>query len=324
MTDRVWRPSSPEMIEHDLAALWRDVSRDAPVARAMMSNLIVLRTPLASWPARRAGVSIDAVAAKHPSRVLIVDHESVASGVRRPTDVRVGVVTFGPPQARYGVEQIAVRSACMDESLPSLVRRLVRGGLPISVWCDEDLSEVPLVTSLLEMGRQLVYDSRRWRDVARGVAALQAWRHLDLADVNWRRIASMRRALIFAASSTQQDDWTPDRIRIAYRREDRTQAWLLAGWLAARLGWPTGARPRVDADAEKDLSLSVTIGTEGDAVRIDCDAHRVTVTHPGRPPSLIRVPKEGEAEAVAAELHSLSHDVSLQDILSALHRYFSA
>src|SRR2546425_98527 len=126
VTARLWRASTPETIDGDLAAVWREVGKDGPVARAMMSNLVVVRAPRTAAPDRRAGVPIDAVAAQHPSRVLIIDHETCASGVSRPTDARVGVVTFGPPDARYGVEQIAVRSACLDESLPSLVRRLVR------------------------------------------------------------------------------------------------------------------------------------------------------------------------------------------------------
>src|SRR5439155_23814149 len=153
-----------------------------------------------------------------------------------------------------------VRSACLDESLPSLVRRLVRGDLPISVWCAEDLSEVPLIASVIDMGRQLVYDSSAWQDVARGVQALQPWRHLDLADVNWRRIASMRRGLILAAGLTGGDDWPPDDIRIAHRREDRAQAWLLAGWLASRLEWASGAFPRMQDAQDGDESLAVTIG----------------------------------------------------------------
>jgi len=59
-------------------------------------------------------------------------------------------------------------------------------------------------------------------------------------------------------------------------------------------------------------------------VILDSIGRQVTVQHAGRPPSIIGVPHEGEADAVAAELHTLSHDVRLHDALSALHRYFSA
>jgi len=323
MSDRFWRPSTLDAIEHDLAALWREVTKEGPVARAIMSNLVVVRTPRSQWPERRVGVSIDAVAAQHPSRVVIIDHESIATGAPGPTGARVGVALFGPPQARYAVEQIAVHSAGLDESLPSLVRRLVRGGLPISTWWAEDCSEAPLIASILEMGRQLVYDSRRWTNIERGVEVIHAWRHLDLADVNWRRLVAMRRALVVAAAGEPMD-WSPDTIRIAHDADYRAQAWLLAGWLASRLDWPPHVAPRIEAAADPNTVLSVTIGNGERTVRVNCDGRRVVVMHPGRPPSTIGIPIEGEADAVSAELHSLSHDVRLHDALSALHRIFSA
>src|SRR4029453_7704275 len=193
LTERIWRTSAPATIERDLAELWRDVCAKGPVARAIMSNLVIVR---AARVERRAGVSIDAVAGQHPSGGLIIDHEQPGSGPCEITGARVGVVTYGPPEARYGVEQVAVRSACTDESLPALIRRLVRGERPISVWCAEDLSNVPLLASIVDMGRQLVYDSRQWASVGKGVQALEPWQHLDLADVNWGRPRALRRPVL--------------------------------------------------------------------------------------------------------------------------------
>jgi len=40
---RLTRASSAAAIEEDLAALWADAGRDAPVARAIMANLVVFR-----------------------------------------------------------------------------------------------------------------------------------------------------------------------------------------------------------------------------------------------------------------------------------------
>jgi len=319
LSERVWRTSTPATIEHDLAALWRDVGTKGPVARAIMSNLVIVR---AARVERRAGVSIDAVAGQHPSRVLIIDHEQATEGPCEITGARVGVVTYGPPEARYGVEQVAVRSACTDESLPALIRRLVRGERPISVWWAEDLSTVPLLASIVEMGRQLVYDSRHWTNVSKGVQALEPWQQLDLADVNWRRLGPIRRAVIEAAK-IDRTEWRPSDVRIAHRADHESLAWLLVGWLASRLGW-NGVRPRVEALPDGDTVLSLTIGAGADPIQIRSDGRQVTVQHAGRPPSIIGVPHEGEADAVAAELHTLSHDVRLHDALSALHRYFSA
>jgi glucose-6-phosphate dehydrogenase assembly protein OpcA len=320
VAERVWRTSSPATIERDLADLWRDVATKGKVARAIMSNLVVVR---ASRIERRAGVSIDAVAGQHPSRVLIIDHEQPTTGPCEITGARVGVVTYGPPEARYGVEQVAVRSACTDESLPALIRRLVRGERPISVWFAEDLSNVPLLPSIVEMGRQLVYDSRHWHDVRRAIQALEPWQHLDLADVNWRRLASIRRAVILAAG-IDRTEWRPSDLRIAVRPDNRSLAWLLIGWLASRLDWADGVLPHIEDLHEHGTILSVSIGQGPDLIQIRSEGRQVVVQHASRPPMIVGVPHEGEADAVAAELHTLSHDVRLHDALSALQRHFSA
>ena len=323
LIDRTWRASTPATIEHDLSALWRDVGAKGRIARAMMSNLVVIR---AARIQRRADISIDAVAGQHPSRVLIIDHEAAAdAGVCSIAAVRVGVVTFGPPEARYGVEQIAVRSTCTDDSLPSLVCRLARGDLPISVWWAEDLSRVPLLPSLLDLGRQFVYDSRQWYDVRQGVLAVTPWQHLDLVDVNWRRLAAIRRAMIVAAGMAGHQDWPPEAIQIRHRPADSALAWLLVGWLASRLGWSGGRLPRVEGAIDGDAVVTITIGSGADRIRIRSDGRQVAVQPAAdRSASVLSIAHEGEADAVAAELHTLAHDVRLHDALSALQRHFSA
>ena len=73
-----------------------------------------------------------------------------------------------------------------------------------------------------------------------------------------------------------------------------------------------------------DSLVTVTIRDGADEIVIRSDERQVLVQHLGRPPSIVGVPHEGEADAVAAELRSLSHDVRLHDALSALRRFFSA
>ena len=169
VADRVWRPSAPDRIDADLTALWREIARDGPVSRAVMSNLVVYcRCPadrdidLASPP---AGIPVEGVASHHPARVILLHHDPDAPDAQRPLAAHVGVLIFGPPGARYGVEQIVIRSACSEAALPSIVRRLMLGDVPTTVWWTEDFSGTRPLTSLVTMGRQLVYDSRRWRDV---------------------------------------------------------------------------------------------------------------------------------------------------------------
>src|SRR5580765_5094825 len=122
--ERTWRDSTPETIEADLAALWREgAGAGTSIARAVMSNLIVFRGLVAEGDTGLDAVTgdlpLDEVCARHPSRLIVIAHKHGEKTPSTPLAAGVAVVTFGPPHARYGIEQIVVRSACAEVSLPS-------------------------------------------------------------------------------------------------------------------------------------------------------------------------------------------------------------
>src|SRR5262249_38337742 len=130
--DRAWRESAPEQVDADLAALWRELSDRGPLARAVMSNLVVFRLRERRSTARGAAgpqqtdSELDAVVARPPSRRLVIEHERGDHETAAPCGAAVGILIFGPPAARYAVELVVVRSACAEISLPSIVRRFIR------------------------------------------------------------------------------------------------------------------------------------------------------------------------------------------------------
>jgi len=330
VADRSWRASTPEAIDADLAALWRDVGRsDTNVARAVMSNLIVFRspTPAASdeIAAMIGDVPLEEVAARHPSRVIVLEH-CHGDAPRAPSAAAVGILTFGPRSARYGVEVIVVRSSCPEPSLLSILRRFVRGDIPTSVWWTEDLSATTPSDALLTVGRQFLYDSRRWRDVDRGVAALAPLvRHhrVDLADLNWRRLAPLRRALVHARGPMKSDAWRRADIRVAHAAGEPALAWLFFGWLRSErqhCSDPTAAAETSAGDTsasgngDPEPLLTVTIGD----MRATLSSRTAEVVSPDAPPLVVAAPYETEADAVAAELRSLAPDRALVAALEAL------
>jgi glucose-6-phosphate dehydrogenase assembly protein OpcA len=325
-----WRDSTPSTIEVDLAALWRDMGREVPVARAVMSNLVVVcersgdALPYQELAER---LPLDEVVARHPSRVILIEFERCGSALRAPLGAGVGIVTFGPPQARYGVEEIGVRSACADQSLPSIVRRLIRGDLATSLWWTSDLSWSAPPSALVSMARQLIYDSSEWRDMRRGVEHVAAFldsgcaRRVHLADLNWRRLASVRRALVRAADLLESAEWRHSELRIAHRPGDGMLAWLLAGWLGARLEWLGDRLPRVDEESLGGEVLSIAIGSSR-GISIDANDHRVVLRHGQAAPITIAVPQADQAESVAAELRTPSQDGPLREALAYLMRSF--
>jgi hypothetical protein len=368
LANRAWRPSAAENVDDDLAALWRELARQGPVSRAVMSNLVIFcraaaadDVDLASPP---EGVPIDDVARNHPARVILLYHDPSApeDNSTRETALAalVGVLTFGPLNARYGVEQIVLRTACSEAALPSIVRRLMLGDVPTSVWWTEDLSWTHPLAPLVTMGRQLLYDSRRWRDVpaaVRALAPLLADRFgPDLADVNWRRLLPVRRALVHAVGSA--DASARQRltsVHIHHRPGEAALAWLLAGWLQSVWEPPSGAPiqadpqsrlklqdaastgsglhqteagrglldPPITVDEDSNLDEDVLTVSFADGLHMRLGSHRVTIDDSlGPAPFTVAVPSETDAEAVAAELCVLSHDVALHNALAALAARF--
>jgi glucose-6-phosphate dehydrogenase assembly protein OpcA len=329
---QLWRESTPKTIELDLAALWRDIARETtvPVARAVMSNLVVvseLSGEALPYEQLAERLPLNDVVAHHPSRVILIELERGRSALRAPLDAGVGIVTFGPPKARYAVEEIGVRSACANQSLPSIVRRLIRGDMPTSLWWTGDLSKSAPPLELVTMGQQLVYDSSDWLDISHGVKQLAPYlepraKRIHLADLNWRRLASLRLALARAADLSGSLDWSRDDLRIAYRPGEGALAWLLAGWLGARLEWHGETLPRLE---EADLAgeiLSITIGGSRRTV-VDLNPHRVLLSHEHGAPITYAVRREDRAEAVATELRTPSQNGALREAIAYLIRLFA-
>ncbi len=326
VVDRAWRDTAPDDIEPTLAALWRDVGPRASVARAVMSNLVVVRACDAAEPldvfAGPHGEAIDAVAARHPSRVIVIAHEHGCPLTRGPIAARVAVASYGPPQARYAVEQVSVRSSCGESSLPSIVRRLIRGDLPTTIWCPGDLSKRPPLGAIVAEARQLIYDSRQWSDIGVGsraiVDAIERM-HIDVADLNWRRLAPVREALRHAGEGIPIDALRSGRVRIQHAPADAALASLLRGWLASRLGWSGGMAPALEP-LPGGPTLTLTIDAAPHETRVELTPDRVRVAQHGWPPYVLGVRSESLADAVTAELRSLSSDAALADTLRAIAR----
>jgi glucose-6-phosphate dehydrogenase assembly protein OpcA len=329
---RAWRPSALERLDEDLTDLWREVARDAPVSRAVMSNLVVFcRTSgdldVATLP---ADLPIEAVAGQHPARIIVLYHDAAAEGRDagrgpRTLDARVGVLTFGAPESRYGVEEIVIRSACDEAALPSIVRALMHGDVPTSIWWTEDLSGSRPLPPIVGLARQFLYDSRCWSDVGAAVRALAPLLEdpfgPDLSDLNWRRLTPVRQAVVHAvASSGGRRRALPAPVVISHGPGEAALAWLTAGWLIACEA--VAADVAVEEDARPDAVLSASFGGQ---LRLRLDAHQVTIDDPlGPAPFTVTVPREDVAAAVAAELRSLPRDSCLGDALAALVRRFGA
>jgi glucose-6-phosphate dehydrogenase assembly protein OpcA len=319
----VWRQSSADAIETDLAALWRETAREGPLSRALMANLILVqeRDDSAGNAAAREAL-VGAVAQSHPVRAILLDY---TPGIETPgarEAARVGLRTFGSSAARYGVELIAIRAACPATSMRSIVSRLTRGGVPTAVWWIDDLSRNPPPALMTTLGRQFLFDSASWRDPRQGfqvMAGILSRPHApDIADLNWRRLAPIRRAIVHGLQSEPAAlELRATGVEIRHAASRSAAALLLAGWLSGSLEWSSEDVPRIEESGDPADAFSTTLSGGSWAVRIWMDDHHVRVTGTTQTPFEILLPRETESECVAAELRSLGSDSVLHTAVRA-------
>jgi glucose-6-phosphate dehydrogenase assembly protein OpcA len=242
-------------LERELTRLRRAQSAHArelgrPLARASVLNLIVYADR--EEHARRAARSIADLALRHPSRAIVVLADR---GTREGAEMRIDMhcrlpIPDGARQVCY--EQILVRAhGDVDDRLASAVIPLLVPDLPIFLWWT---GTPPVGTrsfgDLLRLTDRLVIDSA---DFARPELTLpviarisdEARGRFGLTDLNWTRLTPWRE---IATSFFDVPSWrlfldriTGLRVGFAVDMDGRdihpSQALLLVGWLASRLGW---------------------------------------------------------------------------------------
>lgn len=310
----VWRASSPESVDDDLQALWKDAARDAPIARAIMSNLVVLasgdRGPARAPEPRETLVRI---ARRHPARVVLIAH------CRPPSEAALGAMNAGlllfdegADAPRYGVEVVSLVAACADASLPSIVRSLLRGGVPTSLWVGGDLSTARPAAALLEGADQIVFSSAPFVDPLRGFSALAALltsaQPPVLVDLAWRELAAFRAALLSGLEgrpSTQAI--AAEDVTIAHGADRAAAAWLLWSWLGHTLAWPDGAPRGVQPSGEPG-ALRLRIASPAGALTVDDHGDHMTVQDGAGRTFDAGTRAEAFADAVADSLLVLDRD----------------
>ncbi|MFQ5830667.1 MAG: glucose-6-phosphate dehydrogenase assembly protein OpcA, partial [Candidatus Methylomirabilia bacterium] len=136
--------------------------------------------------------------------------------------------------------------------LPSTVRSLLLGDLPTAMWWASP--EAPplagdLFSELAELADQMIYDSVAWADPLRQLVVVAKWvggeRPQAISDLAWRRPRLWRRLIAQSLDPMSAPGALESitEVQIEHGPHALTQAWLLAGWLAFRLGWkPRGGK----------------------------------------------------------------------------------
>ena len=211
-------------------------------ARTSVLTLVAYARDAAA--AQRVGETIANLPRYHPSRSIVVlaqptDDEPVI-------DARLSAHCHIAPglegQVCFEVVELTVMGRAARH-LHSVVLPLLVPDLPVVSWWSGDLpDDTHLLEDILETSDRFVLDSTRLSDAESGLPCLERLvQHTTTAvgDLSWTRLASWRRhiAQVFDSPSLQRYLGGLTAVDIEHDDRSAAQPLLLAGWLAARLGW---------------------------------------------------------------------------------------
>jgi glucose-6-phosphate dehydrogenase assembly protein OpcA len=255
--EAVWgtRVASISAIEQELTRLRRAATAHAKeqgrtIARAAVLNLVVYADR--EMHARRAAASTSRLSTRHPSRVIVILGDRQREGV----DVQVQLHCHVPrpdETAQISYEQILARvKGDADERVASVVIPLLVPDLPVFLWwTGTPPHDTRRFDDLIALADRLIVDSADFARpdqtlaVMAELARTHGGRKFGITDLNWTRLTPWREVV---AAFFDVDSWRPclDNIvgvRVGFgvdadgRDIHPSQALLLIGWLASRLGW---------------------------------------------------------------------------------------
>jgi glucose-6-phosphate dehydrogenase assembly protein OpcA len=220
------------------------------VARASVLNLVVYADREVN--ARRAAVAIARLADRHPSRGIVVLGDRLRDGV----DVAIQLHCHVPrpdESAQVCYEQILARvKGDADERVASVVIPLLVPDLPVFLWwTGTPPHDTQRFDDLLALADRLIVDSAdfarpdRTLPLISDLAMSHGYRAFGVTDLNWTRLTPWREMIAaffdIAAWRPYLDDIVGVRVGFGVDMDGRdihpSQALLLVGWLASRLGW---------------------------------------------------------------------------------------
>ncbi len=250
-------PFGATAIEAELRAMWSSAASDGPtrgrpIYRAALANLAV---PLDAVEDGRVTPVLAEVTRRYPSRLFLVERQPEPA--RAPLLARVTALCH-LRSAGGGIvcsEQIILQAGRGGEALlPSAIRSLLVGGLPFVLlgiggegsraWADDVQRDADLLLGDSAFPGRLDRAAALWSSIAPGGTE-------RVHDLAWARLTAWRELLAeqFDDPAATASLSTLEEVSIGYGPSPEgpaPPAVLLAGWLAARLGWTPERR---DGDA---------------------------------------------------------------------------
>lgn len=263
-----------EVVERQLAELWQETARDpnadadAAVLRARVANLLVFVSNEAALD--DVHQMLGELTAVHPSRVLAMLGDLEATD----RDIEMFVESICQTEKRTGAKRLSCEEITLKAQgkfvveLPSAALPLLAPDLSTFLWWrTAPHGSDKVLDTLLRATDRLVIDSVEFADSQTDLVEIDKlfngddYDHVGVSDLNWARLTFWRQLLADFYDVAGYRPWLDsiDSVQVDYVAPEleetavAPQAWLIAGWLASRLGWTLAEEQAVQ---ERDQTLS--------------------------------------------------------------------
>ena len=250
-------------IERELKKLWEQGGET--ISRASLVNLAVYSEAAGSLMKNTQLIS--AITEDHACRALVIAADPAATEDKVDACIAAHCHVSRAGSKQVCSEQISFAlSGSSAKLLPNVLFSHLDSDLPLYLWWQEEFRE-PLDPQLWRWVDRLIYDSQTWSDFEGQMQLVEqakksANERMVLCDLNWTRLVHLRLALaqFFDGTSGHEHLANIQRVQISFGPDHRSTALLLAGWVAAQLGWTL-----VEAADEATLGFA---DCAGEAVRV--------------------------------------------------------
>ena len=249
-------PVDTSRIEAELVRLRYGAAGSPPggasyAIRTSLLNLVVYATD--GQGAEEASGVIDELTRDHPSRALVIttapseDASKIEARCSAHCHIAAGL------EQQVCCEEIMLKvSGRAAGHLHSIIIPLLVPDLPVYVWWTGPLPRGRhLFEELMEMADRVIVDSGHFRHPTHGLRRVAELcgdaPGCEVGDLNWARLAPWRDLLLLHGGEPGLRAYREavSAVEIAYAGGEAeavpSQAFLVAGWLAERLGWDTSA-----------------------------------------------------------------------------------
>ncbi|MEP6709041.1 MAG: glucose-6-phosphate dehydrogenase assembly protein OpcA [Verrucomicrobiota bacterium] len=230
-------------IDRELKKLWTESG--GAMTRASLINLAIYSETPESLPKNTQLIS--RITENHACRAIVIGANSAAKENRVEAWISAHCHVSRAGSKQVCSEQLSfLLEGRSVNLLPNIVFSQLDSDLPFYLWWQDEFPD-PMDPQLWAWVDRLIYDSQTWRDFQTQLRLVQtaqaeARQRIVLCDLNWTRLVHHRLALaqFFDHPASHHHLDGMKRARIEHAPEYRSAAILLAGWLAAQLGYDEG------------------------------------------------------------------------------------